>query len=65
MFQSTACGQIKILDSYKSRKKDTTVWLGRLCDGRFCVSSRWEYYVVTKKLCKAEEVFARMMKSDG
>ncbi len=65
MLQSTACGQIAILDSFKSRKKETTIWLGRLCDGRFCVSSRWEYYIVSKKQRHAEEVFARMMKSDG
>lgn len=54
----TAAGEICVLKSAKSTIRNTTVFLGTLPDGRFVVSSRFQWEVRTSDRTKAEKVFA-------
>lgn len=54
----TAAGMIEVLDSGRSDVRGgTTMFLGVMADGRFVVTSRFQYEVRTKDRAKAESKF--------
>jgi hypothetical protein len=56
---SSAAGMIEVLNETRAASRgNTRMWLGRLADGRFVVTSRFEYYIRTADRTKAEEKFA-------
>lgn len=61
MIQSTAAGDIEVLKCGKSPVRGgTSVWLGVLPDGRFVVTSRFQYEIRTIDLSKAESKFKEL-----
>lgn len=57
----TAAGSIEVIQSAKSAVRGgTTVFLGVMTDGRFTVSSRFQYEIRTKDRAKAERKFAEL-----
>ena len=61
MTQLTAAGNIEVLKSGKSSVRGgTSLWLGTLSDGRFVVTSRFQYEIRTKDLAKAESKFKEL-----
>lgn len=56
---TSAAGMIEVLAETRAASQGgTRMWLGRQADGRFVVTSRFEYYIRTKDRAKAEAKFA-------
>lgn len=55
--EKTAAGNIQVIASAHCPARNTRVFFGTLPDGRFVVSSRFEYYVITTDQKKAERKF--------
>ncbi len=53
----TAAGLVSVISSAKSAVRNTTMFFGTLEDGRFVVTSRFQWEVRTKDRAKAESVF--------
>ena len=59
--EKTAAGEVQVIDSAKCPARgNTRVFFGTLADGRYVVSSRFEYYVKTSDRSKAEKKFREM-----
>lgn len=59
--EKTAAGNIQVINSAKCQSRgNTRVFFGILEDGRFVVSSRFEYYVRTTDRSKAESKFQEL-----
>lgn len=59
--KKTAAGEIEVISEGRSSLRGgTKIWLGRLSDGRFVVTSRFQYEVRTKSLTKAERKFQEL-----
>ena len=57
----TAAGMIEVLDSARSDVRGgTTMFFGVMADGRFVVTSRFQYEVRTKDRTKAERKFREL-----
>lgn len=56
----TAAGDIRVLAQAMSSVRGTTMFLGVLADGRFVVSSRFQYEVRTADRTKAERKFKEL-----
>jgi hypothetical protein len=62
--QKTAAGNIQVITSEQCPSRgNTRVFFGTLDDGRFVVSSRFEYYVVTANRQKAERKFEELCRA--
>lgn len=53
----TAAGEISVISSAPSVVRNTTMFFGTLADGRYVVTSRFQWEVRTKDRSKAESVF--------
>ena len=63
--EKTAAGNIQVITSSQCPSRgNTRVFLGTLEDGRFVVSSRFEYYVVTANRQKAERKFEELCRAE-
>lgn len=61
MMTNTAAGMISVIQSAQSAERGgTTLWLGTMADGRFVVTSRFQYEIRTKDLSKAQSVFNKL-----
>lgn len=59
--EKTAAGNVQVIDSAKCEERgNTRMFFGTLQDGRFVVSSRFEYYIRTADRSKAEKKFREM-----
>lgn len=59
--EKTAAGNMQVTASSQCPSRgNTRVFFGTLDDGRFAVSSRFEYYVVTGNRQKAERKFEEL-----
>ena len=58
--EKTAAGNIQVIASGHCPARNTRVFFGTLTDGRFAVSSRFEYYVLTTNRQKAERKFEEL-----
>jgi len=56
----TAAGEITVINSARSEVRNTTMFFGTLPDGRFVVTSRFQWEVRTKDRVKAESVFSSL-----
>jgi len=57
----TAAGMIDVLDSARSEVRGgTTMFFGVMADGRFVVTSRFQYELRTKDRAKAERKFREL-----
>jgi hypothetical protein len=55
---NTAAGTISVISQGRAASRgNTTVWFGQMADGRFVVTSRFQWEVRTKDRSKAESVF--------
>jgi hypothetical protein len=60
--QSTAAGTIEVLSKGLAPSRgNTTMFLGRLADGRFTVTSRFQYEIKTKSEQKARKAFEALL----
>lgn len=61
VLQETAAGPIEVIDSAKGLNNGgSTIWIGKLLDGRYVVTGRFEYYVQTSVLEIAEAKFTEL-----
>jgi len=61
MTMNTAAGPIEVIrESRSPLRGNTTMWLGRLSDGRFVVTSRFQYEIRTKDRVRAERRFEEL-----
>ena len=57
----TAAGMIEVLSQARSEVRGgTTMFFGVMADGRFVVTSRFQYEIRTKDRAKAEKKFASL-----
>ena len=57
----TAAGEINVIDSAKSAVRGgTTMFIGTLGDGRFVVTSRFQYEIRTTDRVKADRKFKEL-----
>jgi hypothetical protein len=60
----TAAGSIQVLSSARAiNHGQATMFFGIMPDGRFVVTSRFEYYVRTNDRSKAEAMFASLVEA--
>ena len=59
--QRTAAGDIEVIeDGYSSTRGGARIWIGTMPDGRFVVTSRFQYEIRTKYREKAEKIFKEL-----
>ena len=62
----TAAGMVEVLDHARSAVRGgTTMFLGKLADGRFVVTSRFQYELLTGDFAKARRVFEEVCRADA